>query len=153
MKIRFVKKIDSKEERQVEVVRRVLLADTGEELRRSLAVLESYTARVSELESELEQTAEYIAALETAQAQWSQIEQQRKLQRYAQACQTANEAARRAAEGLTDSIAERDRKDSSRATAPLAQAPDALLVDTSDMTIDQVVRFITDNIQQKLSSR
>ena len=42
-------------------------------------------------------------------------------------------AARRAAEGLTDSIAERDRKDSSRATAPLAQAPDALLVDTSDM--------------------
>ena len=58
-----------------------------------------------------------------------------------------------AAEGLTDSIAERDRKDSSRATAPLAQAPDALLVDTSDMTIDQVVRFITDNIQQKLSSR
>ena len=37
--------------------------------------------------------------------------------------------------------------------APLAQAPDALLVDTSDMTIDQVVRFITDNIQQKLSSR
>lgn len=69
-----------------------------DDLRRSLAVLESYTARVSELQSELEQTAECIAALETAQAQWSQIEQQRKLQRYAQACQTANEAARRAAE-------------------------------------------------------
>ena len=58
-----------------------------------------------------------------------------------------------ASEEVRDSIAERDRKDSSRATAPLAQAPDALLVDTSDMTIDQVVRFITDNIQQKLSSR
>ena len=55
-------------------------------------------------------------------------------------------AARRAAEGLTDSIADRDRKDSSRATAPLAQAQDALLVDTSDMSIDQVVNFITDNI-------
>ena len=62
-------------------------------------------------------------------------------------------AARRAAEGLPDSIAERDRKDSSRATAPLAQAQDALLVDTSDMSIDQVVNFITDNIQQKLSAR
>ena len=62
-------------------------------------------------------------------------------------------AARRAAEGLTDSIAERDRKDSSRATAPLAQAKDALLVDTSDMTIEQVVNFITDNIQQKLADR
>lgn len=69
-----------------------------DDLRRSLAVLESCTARVSELQSELEQTAECIAALETAQTQWSQIEQQRKLQRYAQACQTANEAARRAAE-------------------------------------------------------
>ena len=62
-------------------------------------------------------------------------------------------AARRAAEGLTDSIADRDRKDSSRATAPLAQAQDALLVDTSDMSIDQVVNFVTDNIQQKLSAR
>ena len=62
-------------------------------------------------------------------------------------------AARTAHEGLTDSIAERDRKDSSRATAPLAQAQDALLVDTSDMSIDQVVNFITDNIQQKLSAR
>ena len=62
-------------------------------------------------------------------------------------------AERRAAEGLTDSIADRDRKDSSRATAPLAQAQDALLVDTSDMSIDQVVNFITDNIQQKLSAR
>lgn len=62
-------------------------------------------------------------------------------------------AARRAAEGLTDSIAERDRKDSSRATAPLAQRRTPLLVDTSDMSIDQVVNFITDNIQQKLSAR
>lgn len=62
-------------------------------------------------------------------------------------------AARRAAEGLTDSIAERDRKDSSRATAPLAQAPDALLVDTSHMTIDQVVNVITAHIQQQLADR
>lgn len=62
-------------------------------------------------------------------------------------------AARRAAEGLTDSITERDRKDASRAVAPLAQAKDALLVDTSDMTIEQVVSFITDNIQHKIAAR
>lgn len=62
-------------------------------------------------------------------------------------------AARRAAEGITDSIAERDRKDSARTTAPLAQAGDALLVDTSEMSIDQVVNFIINNIQQKISSR
>ena len=60
-------------------------------------------------------------------------------------------AARRAAEGITDSIAERDRKDSSRACAPLRRAEDALLVDTSDMSIEQVVAFIVRDIRRKLS--
>lgn len=59
-------------------------------------------------------------------------------------------AARRAAEGITDSIAERDKKDSQRACAPLKQADDALLVDTSDMTIEQVVAFIVADINKKL---
>lgn len=60
-------------------------------------------------------------------------------------------AARRAAEGITDSIAERDKKDSQRACAPLVQAEDAMLVDTSDMTIDEVVHFIVSDIRSKLS--
>ena len=60
-------------------------------------------------------------------------------------------AARRAAEGITDSIAERDKKDSQRACAPLVQAEDATLVDTSDMTIDEVVNFIVADIRSKLS--
>lgn len=60
-------------------------------------------------------------------------------------------AARRAAEGITDSIAERDRKDSQRACAPLVKADDAMLVDTSDMTIDEVVDFIVADIRSKLA--
>lgn len=60
-------------------------------------------------------------------------------------------AARRAAEGITDSIAERDKKDTQRACAPLIQAPDALLIDTSDMTIDDVVATIVADICHKLS--
>lgn len=60
-------------------------------------------------------------------------------------------AARRAAQGLTDSIAERDRKDSSRACAPLTQAPDAQLVDTSDLTIDQVVAKIVADIRSRMN--
>lgn len=60
-------------------------------------------------------------------------------------------AARRAAEGITDSIAERDKKDTQRAASPLAQAPDARLVDTSDMSIDEVVACIADDIRAKLS--
>ena len=60
-------------------------------------------------------------------------------------------AARRAAQGLTDSIAERDKKDSARACAPLTQAPDAKLVDTSDMSIDQVVSGIVADIRSRLA--
>lgn len=60
-------------------------------------------------------------------------------------------AARRAAQGITDSIAERDRKDSSRACSPLTKAEDATLVDTSDMSIEQVVAFITADIRAKLA--
>lgn len=57
--------------------------------------------------------------------------------------------ARRAAQGQQDSIAERDRKDSSRAASPLTQATDARLIDTSDLTIDQVVAMIVDDIRTK----
>lgn len=59
-------------------------------------------------------------------------------------------AARRAAQGLTDSIAERDRKDSARACAPLVKAGDAQLVDTSDLSIEQVVAHIVADIRSRL---
>ena len=60
-------------------------------------------------------------------------------------------AARRAAEGITESITERDRKDSQRSVSPLVQAPDALLVDTSDMSIEQVVALVVADIRKKLA--
>ena len=60
-------------------------------------------------------------------------------------------AARRAAQGLTDSIAERDRKDSARACAPLTMAEDAKLVDTSDMSIEQVVAHIAEDIRARMA--
>lgn len=60
-------------------------------------------------------------------------------------------ARRRAKQGLTDSITERDKKDASRACAPLTQAPDALLVDTSEMSIEQVVERIIADIRTKLA--
>lgn len=59
-------------------------------------------------------------------------------------------AARRAAQGLTDSISERDKKDASRACAPLTQAPGAKLIDTSELSIDQVVAAIVADIRAKL---
>ncbi|MBR5887401.1 MAG: (d)CMP kinase [Akkermansia sp.] len=59
-------------------------------------------------------------------------------------------AARRAAQGLTDSIAERDRKDSARACAPLTVAADATVVDTSELTIEQVVEKIVTDIKNRI---
>ncbi len=48
-------------------------------------------------------------------------------------------AARRRAQGETDSIASRDAQDSTRKTAPLTVAPDAVVVDSSNLSIDAVV--------------
>ncbi len=47
-------------------------------------------------------------------------------------------------EGILANIEQRDKKDSTRAHSPLVQAPDALIIDTSDLTFEQQVTTITD---------
>jgi cytidylate kinase len=49
---------------------------------------------------------------------------------------------RRALEGHVDQIAERDLRDSSRTTAPLRPAENALMIDTSHLSLDEVVARI-----------
>lgn len=44
---------------------------------------------------------------------------------------------------IAKDIAERDERDMTRETAPLRQAEDAVLIDSSDMTIDEIVAAIT----------
>ena len=46
---------------------------------------------------------------------------------------------RRAAEGVTDSVSERDRLDRNRKTAPLVIPDGAVIIDSSQLTIDEVV--------------
>ena len=50
---------------------------------------------------------------------------------------------------LQQEIAERDKQDSEREISPLRQAEDALLLDSSDMTIAQVAEFIIKLVQEK----
>ena len=50
---------------------------------------------------------------------------------------------------LLESIQARDVRDSSRATSPLKPAEDALLLDTSDLSIDEVVARILDHVNQR----
>ncbi|MFI8461229.1 (d)CMP kinase [Kitasatospora sp. NPDC085464] len=46
-------------------------------------------------------------------------------------------------------LARRDAADSSRETAPLAQAADAVLVDTSDLTLEQVIDRIAGLVEER----
>ncbi len=55
-------------------------------------------------------------------------------------------------EELVKQIYERDHADSTREVAPLVQAPDAILVDTSTMTLDEVVHALIAHVHQKLSN-
>ena len=45
-------------------------------------------------------------------------------------------------EEIADDITQRDYRDMNRAISPLKQADDAILVDSSDMTVDEVVEEI-----------
>lgn len=49
---------------------------------------------------------------------------------------------RRRAEGITDSIADRDKTDSNRKASPLVVPGDAIVVDSSDMSAEEVVRRV-----------
>lgn len=55
----------------------------------------------------------------------------------------------RALEEIKSEIVRRDTRDSARDHSPLVRAPDALLIDTTDMTIDEQVSFIIERIQKK----
>jgi cytidylate kinase len=53
-------------------------------------------------------------------------------------------------ESIVESIEARDKQDIERELAPLKKAEDALLLDTTDMSIDEVVQFIEAKIMEKL---
>ena len=57
---------------------------------------------------------------------------------------------RRRSEGITDSIANRDRIDSSRTASPLVIPEDAVVVDSSDLSADEVVETVMASIRERL---
>jgi cytidylate kinase len=58
-------------------------------------------------------------------------------------------AARRAKQGLTDAISERDKVDSTRRASPLVIAEDAHVIESSNLTIDGVVGEIVGRLKLK----
>ncbi len=53
-------------------------------------------------------------------------------------------------EEVLKDVIKRDENDSSRAAAPLKQADDAVLVDTSDMDFNQSVKYISNIIKERI---
>ncbi len=54
-------------------------------------------------------------------------------------------------EQVLQDVLERDKRDSTRSVAPLRKAPDAVEIDTTNMTIDEVVDKIVELVRQKQS--
>lgn len=50
---------------------------------------------------------------------------------------------------VLEQMIRRDKQDTERATAPLRQAEDAVLLDTSEMTLDESIQAVLDHIQSK----
>ena len=69
---------------------------------------------------------------------------ERAKRRHAELSLKANGAAVPSIEELETEIVKRDRDDEQRTHAPLKQHPDAVMVDTSKLTIDEQVNFVYD---------
>jgi cytidylate kinase len=66
----------------------------------------------------------------------------------------ASDPAHAASEGggvgdVAIALAERDRIDSTRAASPLAMAPDALLIETTELGIDAVVERVLEAVEKR----
>lgn len=57
------------------------------------------------------------------------------------------------AEKIAEKIAERDSRDSARKIAPLTPAPDAFIIDTSDLTIEQACAQAASYVAQRCSDQ
>jgi len=58
-----------------------------------------------------------------------------------------------AAQALADELRERDRRDRTRATSPLVPASDALILDSTQLSEDEVLEKVEEAVQQKLEQQ
>jgi cytidylate kinase len=55
-------------------------------------------------------------------------------------------------EAVAEGLRERDQRDRTRAASPLMQAPDAVYLDTSSLSIDQVEAAMLKTIRERTSN-
>jgi CMP/dCMP kinase len=57
------------------------------------------------------------------------------------------------AQAIAAELRERDRRDRTRAVSPLAPAPDAVVIDSTNLSEDEVLHRVEELVQQKLQAR
>jgi cytidylate kinase len=57
------------------------------------------------------------------------------------------------AQAIATELRERDRRDRTRAVSPLAPAPDAVVIDSTNLSEDEVLHRVEELVQQKLQAR
>jgi cytidylate kinase len=58
-----------------------------------------------------------------------------------------------AAESVLQELRERDRRDRTRAESPLQPAADAVIIDSTDLSLDEVVERVEAIITERLAAR
>jgi CMP/dCMP kinase len=64
--------------------------------------------------------------------------------------QVSADTDRAKAKQITEQMLQRDHRDSTRTESPLVPAPDAVIVDSSNMSVEEVIEYIEKVVQQKL---
>jgi cytidylate kinase len=62
-------------------------------------------------------------------------------------------AGAQAAESVVEELRERDRRDRTRAESPLQPAADAVIIDSTKLSLDEVVARVTSIITERLAAR
>jgi cytidylate kinase len=75
--------------------------------------------------------------------------EERSRRRLAQLGRQAEATTQSELEDVMRAVASRDERDEARSAAPLKQAPDAVMVDTSRMTVDETIETIVALLQQR----
>jgi cytidylate kinase len=77
----------------------------------------------------------------------------RGMRRFDQLGAQTGQDATQAAEEVIRELRERDKRDRSRADSPLKAAEDAVLLDSTNMTLDEVVRTAEKIVEERLALR
>ena len=111
-----------------------------------LIALNNANAQLDTLIAENAELSDSVGTLTTEKEDLTATVEKRAMRRYKELVAKGEQVD---LEQLQKDIAERDKQDMEREISPLRQAEDAIYLDTSDMTIDEVTNYILNLVGEK----